>query len=64
MTLSADQKQTARAEIRNLQEIEGNPFTFEDEAIFEMFDREGFSDQQRLDYIKQLFMAPSVSAAE
>ena len=31
--------------------IEGNPFTSEDEAMFEMFDHKGWSDQRCLKYI-------------
>ena len=48
----ADRAQRRREAIK-LQEIEGNPVTAEDIAIFEMFDREGFTDQQRIDYIKR-----------
>ena len=34
-----------------LHEIEGNPFTREDNALFEMFDREGWSGEQRRAHI-------------
>jgi hypothetical protein len=35
----------------NLQAIEGNPFDAEDIAMFEMFEREGWTHEQRLAYI-------------
>lgn len=38
-------------EAAHLQLIEGNPFDAEDIAMFEMFDREGFSPEQRRAYI-------------
>ncbi|WP_377380034.1 hypothetical protein [Ponticaulis profundi] len=34
-----------------LQEIENNPLTAEDKAMFEMFDREGWDDERRRAYI-------------
>ncbi len=34
-----------------LHEIEGNPFTSEDNALFEMFEREGWTGQQRREHI-------------
>jgi hypothetical protein len=40
-----------RLEAMNLQEIEGNPFDAEDIAMFEMFEREGWSDEQCRAYI-------------
>lgn len=40
-------------DIRKMQEIEGNPFTSEDEAMFAMFDRKEWSAEERLDYIRQ-----------
>jgi len=43
------------AEIRKLQELEGNPFTPEDEAMFEMFDREGWTPEQRIAYLDKVF---------
>ena len=36
-----------RREAIRLHEIEGNPFTPEDNALFEMFDREGWTDERR-----------------
>ena len=38
-------------EMAHLQAIEGNPLTPEDLAIFEMFEREGWSDEQCLAYL-------------
>jgi hypothetical protein len=34
-----------------LQEIEGNPLTAEDIAMFEMFEREGWSTERRRAYL-------------
>lgn len=36
-----------------LQEIESNPFDAEDEAMYAMFDREGWSHERRIAYIKK-----------
>jgi Fic family protein len=47
--LSADEVAAARQgrlEAMKLQEIEGNPLTAEDVAMFEMFEREGWSDER------------------
>jgi len=52
--LTNDQIAVARArrlEAMHLQEIEGNPFDAEDIALFEMFDRKGWSHEQRRAYI-------------
>lgn len=38
-------------EAAHLQAIEGNPFDAEDYAMFEMFEREGFSPEQQRTYI-------------
>ena len=43
-----------RLEAMNLQAIEGNPFDAEDIAMFEMFEREGWSDEQRHAHITAL----------
>lgn len=54
MKLNASQiaeRQQRRLEAVTLHEIEGNPFTPDDEAMFAMFDREGWSDAQRRAYI-------------
>ena len=40
-----------RLEAMNLQEIEGNPLDAEDIAMFEMFEREGWTHERRLAYI-------------
>jgi Fic family protein len=40
-----------RREAMNLQAIEGNPLDAEDIAMFEMFEREGWTHEQRLAYI-------------
>lgn len=37
----------------HLQEIEGNPLDAEDIAMFEMFERERWSHEKRLAYIKE-----------
>ena len=41
-----------RLEAMNLQAIEGNPLDAEDIAMFEMFERERWSDQRCLAYIE------------
>jgi hypothetical protein len=52
---ASDQSPKARSERRKLgiklARIEGNPLTDEDVAMFEMFDREGWSDERRRAYI-------------
>ncbi|NSY18403.1 hypothetical protein [Neorhizobium sp. AL 9.2.2] len=40
-------------EAAHLQTIEGNPLDADDIAMFEMFDREGFSVEQQLDYVRR-----------
>lgn len=40
-------------EAAHLQMIEGNPLDAEDIAMFEMFDREGFSPEQQLAYVRE-----------
>lgn len=47
-----------------LHAIEGNPLDAEDIAMFEMFDREGFSDEERVAYIKGKFTETLANAAE
>jgi hypothetical protein len=44
-------KRQRRLEGMNLQVIEGNPLDAEDVAMFEMFEREGWSDEQCRAYI-------------
>lgn len=40
-------------EAAHLQLIEGNPLDAEDIAMFEMFDREGFSIEEQLAYVRE-----------
>lgn len=40
-------------EAAHLQMIEGNPLDAEDIAMFEMFDREGFSIEEQLAYVRE-----------
>ena len=42
---------TRRLEAMHLQEIEGNPLDAKDVAMFEMFEREGWSHEDCQDYI-------------
>jgi hypothetical protein len=44
-------KRQRRLEAMNLQAIEGNPLDAEDLAMFEMFEREGWSDERCRAYI-------------
>ena len=46
----AERKQRL-AEAIKFQEIEGNPLTAEEIAMFEMFEREGWSHEKRREYI-------------
>ena len=48
-----------RLEAMNLQEIEGNPLDAEDIAMFEMFAREGWSDERCRAYILARRPAPA-----
>ncbi|MBL8583787.1 MAG: hypothetical protein JNL61_16380 [Rhizobiaceae bacterium] len=41
-------------EVAHLQAMEGNPLTPEQIAMFEMFEREGWSDERRLAHIRTL----------
>jgi hypothetical protein len=41
------------AEAMRLQEIENNPLDAEDVALFEMFEREGWSQARRLEYLRE-----------
>ena len=41
----------SRAEAMHLQAIEDNPLTPDEVAMFEMFDREGLSPEERIEYI-------------
>jgi len=55
-------------EMAKLHEIEGNPLTAEDRAMFEMFEREGWTGEQRRSHIIALAKAKeealSIPAAE
>lgn len=54
-----------RQEGLKLHEIEGNPLDAQDIAMFELFDREGWSHENRIAYVKDKFAAdPVISAAE
>jgi hypothetical protein len=44
-------KRRRRLEAMNLQAIEGNPLDADDVAMFEMFERGGWSDEQCRTYI-------------
>jgi hypothetical protein len=57
---------TARRQVAaHLQAIEGNPPTTEQTEMFEMFEREGWSHERRLAYIKaRAKAAATVQAAE
>ncbi len=46
-----------------LQALEGNPLTEGELAMFEMFEREGWSHERRRDYILAQFKAASASAS-
>jgi hypothetical protein len=48
---NAAAKRQRRLEGMNLQVIEGNPLDAEDIAMFEMFEREGWTDEQCRAYI-------------
>jgi hypothetical protein len=50
-------------EAAHLQLIEGNPFDAEDIAMFEMFDREGFSPERRRAYIIEQSRKRTAAAA-
>jgi hypothetical protein len=69
-TMKTDRKKaTARdlslQEAMHLQALESNPLDAEQIAMFEMFDREGWSDERRRNYIrKRVLDRVGVSAAE
>lgn len=52
-----------RLEMQHLQAIEGNPLTPEEIAMFEMFEREGWSFERRRSHIAALFERPAASDA-
>ena len=51
-------------EARHLQALEGNPLTDDELAMFEMFEREGWSHERRRAYILAQFKAAAAPAAE
>ena len=60
-----DGSRDRRLDMQHLQAIEGNPLTVEDAAMFEMFEREGWSHERREAHIVALFRrAASPEAAE
>lgn len=53
------------SEAKHLQAIEGNPLDAEQVAMFEMFDRGGWPDERRRDYIRgRALMRLGISATE
>jgi hypothetical protein len=50
--MGSKRRQPLAAAMR-LQEIESNPLDDEDLALFEMFEREGWSQERRLEYLRQ-----------
>jgi hypothetical protein len=54
-----------RLDAQHLQAVEGNPLTADEIAMFEMFEREGWSHERRQAYILSLFQRfASPEAAE
>jgi hypothetical protein len=54
-----------RLVMQHLLAIEGNPLTAEEIAMFEMFEREGWSHERRREHILAMFKLPaSPEAAE
>ena len=49
------QARQRRLEAMRLQEIEGNPLTPDEVAMFEMFEREGWSHERRRAHILSMF---------
>ena len=65
MSKQANIRSQALREAIHLQEMEDNPLTAEEVAMFEMFEREGWSAEKRREYIlSQIDLDPSVDAAE
>jgi len=63
MDQSPENQRARRLEAMRLQEIEGNPLDADDLAMFAMFDREGWSAEQRRAHIITQAKAGSVQAA-
>lgn len=51
---SEENARERRLEMQHLQAIEGNPLTPEEIAMFEMFEREGWSEEQEHAYLVDL----------
>ena len=47
----------------HLQSMEGNPLDADDVAMFEMFEREGWSPEKRLDHIRKKALAAALAPA-
>jgi hypothetical protein len=56
---STSERRQRLAEMARLQEIEGNPFDAEDIAMFEMFEREGWSEEAQRAYVIAHIKAPA-----
>jgi hypothetical protein len=63
--MKQSQRQRLKEAIR-LHEIEGNPLDAEDIALFEMFERKGWSHKRRRDYLlaRTKSLTPVPDAAE
>ncbi len=53
-----------RLEAMHLQVIEGNPLDSQQTTMFEMFEREAWTHEHRLDHILQLYTLRAAKAAE
>jgi len=64
MTLTQNIKEARerRLEAQNLQTIEDNPLTGNEIAMFEMFEREGWSHERCREYINSQFEALPLAA--
>jgi hypothetical protein len=63
MSTKIEQARERRLEMQHLQAIEGNPLTPEEIAMFEMFEREGWSFERRRAHIAGLFQRLAASDA-
>jgi len=64
MPSEAEAARQRRLEAMHLQEIENNPLDAEDIAMFEMFEREGWSPEQCTAYILGIAHGDIADAAE
>lgn len=63
-TLEKAARRERLLEAAHLQEIESNPLSAEEMAMFEMFDREGWSDEQcRAHILKMATTGPDIDIA-